>query len=252
VPERRASRFALEVLFLVALATALTFADLKPAAVVGLMLLGWVFIAIFEWVSLRSGSHYGRGLPPRYYVPRVSLPPRLPIERPDARFPVPELRDAPTWHVPADASEDDDWPWLRESDPAGAVEETAIGEPVEAESVAAAAEVEAAEEKAREEEAPEQPELPLVAEADSELEGEADVPALEGDEAPVLADPAPGEDSLDGEASPSIPRTARHRIDPLEPSPGRRRRRRNENDGMIEVPARPTVRVLPGTSRREE
>jgi len=43
VAARRAPRFIVEVLFLAALAAALTFADLRPIEIVGLMLLGWLF-----------------------------------------------------------------------------------------------------------------------------------------------------------------------------------------------------------------
>ena len=254
MPERRASRFALEVLFLVALAAALTFADLQPVAVVGLMLLGWVLIAIFEWASLRNESHYGRGLPPRYYVPRVSLPPRLPIDRPDPRFPVPELRDSPTWLVPADAGEDDDWPWIGESEPPGQVEETAISVPVEAEtSVAPPAEAEPAKGAEVAAGAREQAELPLEADVAPDPEPEPEPEAVPADPgSAAFAESEPDVDRPPAVEGAVVTRMSRHRIDPFEPSPGRRRRRRNENDGMIEVPARPTARVLPGTSRREE
>jgi hypothetical protein len=248
VPERRSSRFALEVLFLVALAAALTFADLEALEVAGLMLLGWVLVAIFEWASMRSEPHYGRGLPPRYYVPRVSLPPNLPLDRADPRFPVPDLRgDAATWLVPGQDDGGDDWPWLRENEQLPVAEETEIREPVEP--VTSVATV-------GEEVAVELPLDPVVEEG--EVEPPLDPRATQEQvaevqvDSPVVPEAGATREVSDADSSPSVARTDRHRIDPLQPSPGRRRRRRDENDGMIEVPARPAVRVLPGTSRRDQ
>jgi len=128
VPERRSTRLALEVLFLAALATALSFADLRPVVVAGAMLVGWLLAAIFEWASLRGEPHWGSGSPPRYYVPRVRLPPSLPLERPQ-RFPVPDAPEAPTWFTPR-RDRDDDWPWPSEPDRPAALEETVVREPV--------------------------------------------------------------------------------------------------------------------------
>ena len=70
MPDHRGSRFALEVLFLLALAVGLTLADLQPLEIGGIMLLGWVIVAALEWAAWRDEPHYGSGLPPRYYVPR--------------------------------------------------------------------------------------------------------------------------------------------------------------------------------------
>src|SRR4051794_37146760 len=97
--DRRGSRFVLEVLFLLALAVALTLSDLTPLEIALVMLVGWVIVALFEWAAWRNEPHYGSGLPPRYYVPQVSLPPAQPLEQVE---PVddgyPEARDeAPTW-----------------------------------------------------------------------------------------------------------------------------------------------------------
>jgi hypothetical protein len=98
MPERRGFRFALEVLFLAGLAAALSFADLRPIVIAGLMLLGWFLVALLEWVSWRGEAHYGRGLPPRYYVPRASLPEPVPVEQEWYGYPEPERHDdAPTW-----------------------------------------------------------------------------------------------------------------------------------------------------------
>lgn len=66
MPKRRGSRFVLEVLFLAAVAAALTAADLNAPTVIGLMLLGWVVVALFEWAAWLDEPHFGSGLPPRY------------------------------------------------------------------------------------------------------------------------------------------------------------------------------------------
>jgi hypothetical protein len=94
--DRRGSRFILEVLFLLALTVALTLANLRPLEIAGIMLIGWVIVAVLEWVAWREEPHYGSGLPPRYYVPQVSLPPAQPLEAVSGGYP--ETRDeAPTW-----------------------------------------------------------------------------------------------------------------------------------------------------------
>ena len=94
--DRRGSRFVLEVLFLLALTVALTLANLSPPEIAGIMLVGWVIVAVLEWVAWRDEPHFGSGLPPRYYVPQVNLPPAQPLEPVSASYP--EARDeAPTW-----------------------------------------------------------------------------------------------------------------------------------------------------------
>src|SRR5436305_10670891 len=96
MPDRRGSRFVLEVLFLLGLAGALTLAELDPLEIDGVMLVGWVIVAALEWAAWRDEPHYGSGLPPRYYVPQVNLPPAQPLEQVAAGYP--EVRDeAPTW-----------------------------------------------------------------------------------------------------------------------------------------------------------
>src|SRR5438309_10307829 len=109
--DRRGSRFVLEVLFLLALAVALTLTDLTPLEIAGVMLLGWVVVALFEWAAWRDEPHYGSGLPPRYYVPQVSLPPAQPLEQVATGYP--EARDeAPTWIASAALREEmlGEWP----------------------------------------------------------------------------------------------------------------------------------------------
>src|SRR4051812_39534227 len=111
MPDSRGSRFALEVLFLIALAVTLTLADLRPVEIGGVMLVGWVVVAALEWAAWREQPHYGSGLPPRYYVPQVSLPPAQPLEQVAAGYP--GARDeAPTWIASAALREEmlGDWP----------------------------------------------------------------------------------------------------------------------------------------------
>src|ERR1700675_1585522 len=94
--DRRGSRFVLEVLFLLALTVALTLANLSPLEIAGIMLVGWVIVALLEWVAWCDDPPYGSGVPPRYYVPQVNLPPAQPLEQVSAGYP--EARDeAPTW-----------------------------------------------------------------------------------------------------------------------------------------------------------
>jgi hypothetical protein len=88
----------LEVLFLAGVAAALTVADLRPAAVIVLMAVALVIVWLFEWAAWLDQPHYGRGLPPRYYVPHVALPPPRPVEQyRGGGYPVLEPDDAPTF-----------------------------------------------------------------------------------------------------------------------------------------------------------
>jgi hypothetical protein len=95
--DRRGSRFAFEVLFLVALAVGLTLAEVRTLVIVGVMALGWVIVAALEWAAWRGEPHFGSGLPPRYYVPRVSLPPARPLEQVNVGYPGAQRDEAPTW-----------------------------------------------------------------------------------------------------------------------------------------------------------
>src|SRR4051794_41628844 len=109
--DSRGWRFALEVLFLVALAIVLALADLRPIEIGGIMLVGWVIVAALEWAAWRERPHYGSGLPPRYYVPQVSLPPAQPLEQVSNGYP--NARDeAPTWIASAALREEmlGEWP----------------------------------------------------------------------------------------------------------------------------------------------
>src|SRR5439155_25892857 len=97
VIDGRGSRFAFEALFLVALAVGLALADVRPLVIVGVMALGWLLVAAIEWAAWRGEPHYGSGLPPRYYVPRVSLPPAQPLEQVRVGYPEAQREEAPTW-----------------------------------------------------------------------------------------------------------------------------------------------------------
>jgi hypothetical protein len=210
LPERRATRFLVEALFLVGLAVGLGFAHVRPVVLAGVMLGGWVLSALFEWTGVRSEPHYGSGLPPQYYVPQISLPPALAVERPSDFFPLPESPgEAQTWIVPK--GEAYDWPWLRESD---AAEETQVVQVIEE----ATAVVRAATPKAKPKPKPR---------------------------------PTPRRRPARASAATTPGRLARHRIDPLGPQASGRRRKR-EDEVVVEVPARPRRRVLPGSAPRGE
>jgi hypothetical protein len=112
VPDRRGSRFLVEVLFLLGLATALTLAKLAALEIAGVMLLGWVIVAALEWAAWRGEPHYGSGLPPRYYVPRLNLPPAQPLEQVATGYPEAARDEAPTWIASAALREEllGEWP----------------------------------------------------------------------------------------------------------------------------------------------
>ena len=233
--DRRGSRFVLEVLFLLALAVALTLSKLDPLEIAGVMLLGWVIVAVFEWAAWRNEPHYGSGLPPRYYVPRVNLPPAQPLEQvptyPETGYP--EAREeAPTWIAPAALRAEvlGDWPVaLRVED----------------------------EEDVEEESEPEsEPEPQLELEADDPWVVE-ELPASPiGEEEPEPEPEPEPSPQLDVVLARSAQGVARYRLDPLAEPPPKRRFGRGgggEEPPAVEVPARPTgVRVLPGRSIRED
>src|SRR5579862_1013333 len=144
--ERRAPRLVLEVVYLVALATALGFARLRGYEIAGLMLLGWILVGIFEWGALRGRSHYGSGLPPGWYVPHVDLPPPRPLEQVAVHYPADVIDGEATWIAsPAMLA---DWPVADEpvlDEPLGGYrveEETQVHDVLELELALAVAEVE--------------------------------------------------------------------------------------------------------------
>jgi hypothetical protein len=97
VPRHSARRFLLEVLFLAGVAAALTYADLRPAAIIGLMAAAWAVVALLEWTAWLDEPHYGRGLPPRYYVPHVALPPPVGVDQHEPAYPVLAADDEATF-----------------------------------------------------------------------------------------------------------------------------------------------------------
>jgi hypothetical protein len=214
--DRRGQRFLLEALFLIALAAALAFARLDALEIAGLMLLGWVIVALLEWAAWRGEPHYGSGLPPRYYVPSLNLPPAQPLEQ-VVTTGYPEARDeAPTWIAPA------------------ALRAELLGEwPVSAQ-VSTDSEEDAKE-----------PEL----EAGTIVSLPA--PIVDEDTHPEpapLPEPEP-EPSIDVVLARSAQGVARYTLDPLaEPAPRRRfGRGGGEPVPGVDVPARPTgARPLPG------
>src|SRR5581483_11180856 len=204
MPRRRLSRLALEAAYLAGLAAALAFADLRPAAVGAFMLAGWLVVALFEWGALRRQPHYGSGLPPRWYVPHVRLPPPRPLEQLGSGYPAPDAAgDEATWIAPAGLHAD--WPVLDDEPEARPLEEQEEEQAERAEVAAPAA--------------PREPEEAEAGAEEAEPAGEPQPP------------PAPRADG----------RVARHRVDPLaEPAArGRRLRRRAEEAGVVEVPAQP-------------
>jgi hypothetical protein len=102
MPDRRGTRFIAEVAFLVALAAGVTIAELGGLEIAGIMLLGWAIVAVIEWAAWRDTPHYGHGLPPRYYVPRIDLPPPQALEQVAAGYPEAHRDEAPTWIASAE------------------------------------------------------------------------------------------------------------------------------------------------------
>ena len=236
MPDRRGSRFLLEVLFLLALTVALTLANLRPLEIAGIMLIGWVIVAVLEWVAWREEPHYGSGLPPRYYVPRVSLPPAQPLEQVAAGYPEAARDEAPTWIASAALREEmlGEWPMAPP-----AVEP----EPERIEVVEAVVEVVV--------------DPWLIAELPAaplgELEPElAPAPVAEAEPEPLAAEPEP---AFDVDLARSAQGVARYNLDPLADPPVRRRfgRGGGETPPTVEVPARPEgVRSLPGHLTRQD
>jgi hypothetical protein len=271
--ERRGSRFVLEILFLVALATALTLARLDPLEIAGVMLLGWVIVAALEWAAWRNEPHYGSGLPPRYYVPAVNLPPAQPLEQVQQGYPDGTGEEAPTWIASAALRAEllGEWPVaapVAESEtdePEPEVERAAEPEPLPepvavALPAASAPEAEAAQPDpwtvaalpvaplGELDPAPE-PETEPDPEPEPELEPAAVVAATEPE-----PDPEP-EPTIDAVLARSARGVARYSLDPLaEPVPRKRFRRGAEEQApAVEVPARPEgARALPGRSKRQD
>jgi hypothetical protein len=221
--DRRGSRFVIEAVFLVALAAALAFARVSAIEIVGLMVVGWIVVAALEWAAWRGEPHFGSGMPPRYYVPNLNLPPAQPLEQLDQGYPDASREEAPTWIAsaalraellgewpvaappPREVDEDEDEPEFVHSSEPGADPWTVAALPAE--------------------------------------------PFAVSGPAPPAAAPA---------AAAAVPRatpqrTARHHLDPLGESSGRRRfaRGRGLDADVVEVPARPSgLRPLPRSATK--
>jgi hypothetical protein len=208
-----------------------------------------VIVAVLEWVAWREEPHYGSGLPPRYYVPQVSLPPAQPLEAVSAGYP--EARDeAPTWIAS---------PALRA--------EMLGTEPVGDWPVAAPPLPPAPEEKLELDPDPwtHAEELPLAPFGEPEPEPEAlpappvSLPVEAASEAEPVAEvtqpePEP-EPSLEVELTRSMQGVARYSLDPLgDVQPRRRFSRESAPEAPgVEVPARPEgLRPLPGRTNRQD
>jgi hypothetical protein len=207
MPERRGSRFVVEALFLAALTVALALAHLDAIEIVGAMALGWLVVAAIEWTAWRGEPHYGAGLPPRYYLPRVDLPPPQPLEQVVQGYPDAGRDDAPTWIASASLRAEvlGEWPLF------GPVRQ--------------------------EEEDEEEPEFVSEAVSGADPWTVAGLPAAPQEErAPAVRVPMRSDS-----------RRARYSFDPLGDQPRRRRLGRGSAAGadVIEVPALPRERALP-------
>jgi len=264
--DRRGSRFFLEVLFLLALTVALTLANLSPLEIAGIMLVGWVIVALLEWVAWRDEPHYGSGLPPRYYVPQVNLPPAQPLEQVSAGYP--EARDeAPTWIAS---------PALRAEMLGSTAAETHGEWPVAAPPVSPTSEEPELDPWTRAEELPAAPlgELepepepvaaavepppafipPPVSVAIAGKTLGASEPEPEPEPEPTLPAAVAPEPSLEVELARSVQGVARYSLDPLGDVQTRRRFGRGSapEPEAVDVPARPEgVRPLPGRTNRQD
>lgn len=230
MPDRRGSRFAFEVLFLVALAVALTIAELRAVVIGGVMLLGWALVAGVEWAAWRDEPHYASGQPPRWYVPRVDLPPAQPLEAVVSGYPEGHRDEAATW-IASPALRDEmlgEWPLA-----------IILDQPLLPEQV----------------EPPAEPigDVPTdpAAEALTAIETPRELPPI--DLQPAPDPPGPAVADLDVELHRSATGIARYSLEPLAEQPPRRfGRGPAEAPPSIDVPARPEgARALPGTAGEE-
>jgi hypothetical protein len=262
MPDHRGSRFALEVLFLLALAVGLTLADLQPLEIGGVMLLGWLIVAALEWAAWRDEPHYGSGLPPRYYVPTVNLPPARPLEQVPAGYPEAQRDEAPTWIASAALRAEmlGEWPHSapvenEEADASEDVPPVSLPpplldvQPLPAPAVSPQRQPEPEPLHAAGAPADDPRVVPAEPAEPDEVTDDALQPA-EHDDADLA--PALHDDLLER----SRQATARYSLDPLAEPPVKRRFGRGgtpEPLPAVEVPARPEgVRALPGRSTRQD
>jgi hypothetical protein len=214
VLDRQGSRFALEVLFLAALATGLALAKLDALEIIAAMAVGWVVVALLEWAAWRGEPHY--------YVPTTSLPPPQPLEQVYAGYPDPQREEAPTWIASADLRERlmGEWPITAQQD-ADAADDDDV-QPVQL--------------------PPAPIPLPTPAPAPVQPPVAAAAPAPAAVPAPVLP-LAPAREYG----------TASHQLEPFAAQPARRRfgKRIVVEAFVIEVPARVVPAVLPRRPAQE-
>lgn len=222
MPDRPGPRFALELLYLIALAVALAFTNLRAPAIAGVMLLGWALVVGIEWAGIRARAHYGAGLPPGWRVPPTELPPAQPLELGPA-YPESERDEQATWIASAELRVEllGEWPVaVLSDDPATEDTQDATPDPW------------------LERDLPVLP--PVLVEAEPVFEP---APALE--RVPEHEPEAPPAVV----AAPRVERVARYHVDPLA-EPERRRFGRTRELPSVEVPAgAPTPRPLPGDGR---
>jgi hypothetical protein len=238
MPRHSARRFLLEVLFLAGVAAALTYADLRPAAIIGLMAAAWVVVALLEWTAWLDEPHYGRGLPPRYYVPHVALPPPVGVDQAEPAYPVLPADDEATFVASTQEWGVAEWPALEAT---GVAEDTVAHPPPSL---------------ADDEGVTMVPLPPLIPEIDETIEADVLVPGVDEEEdtedehAPVIGvaavaaavvEPRPRPARVPGPpvevAMPArVSGTALHRVDPLVVSRRRRFFSRGGDEGpVIEV-----------------
>jgi hypothetical protein len=238
MPDRRRTWFALEVLFLLGLAAGLALAKLPSLEIAAVMILGWVIVALLEWAAWRGEPHYGSGLPPRYYVPSLNLPPPQPLEQVPTGYPEAARDEAPTWIASAALRQEmlGEWPVSGVATGAEREQDEEVVDPWLVIGLPAAPLGEFEDEREPEPEpAPEpEPEPEREPEPEPEL-----LPAARHDGGTVAA------------LARSFHGVARYSLDPLAEAPARRRfgRGGGEPAPTIEVPARPAgVRPLPRRS----
>ncbi len=261
MPDRRGSRFVLEALFLVALAVGLTLAKLTAVQIAGVMFLGWVIVAALEWAAWRGEPHFGSGLPPRYYVPRLNLPPPQPLEQVATGYPEAARDEAPTWIASAALREEmlGEWPVAIPVTESQSKPSEPVADPQAARDPWLVAELPVAPLGELDEE-PEPP--PPGPEPEPEPEAEP-----EPDREPESALALPADEARDDEESAAAREArvlalagldngaaqygvAKYSLDPFAEAPARRRfgRGGGEAPATIEVPARPGgARSLPGS-----
>ncbi len=252
MPRRRLGRFLIEVGFLAGVAAAVTVARFHAPAVIAMMAAAWILVALAEWAAWRDVPHYGRGLPPRYYVPQVALPPPRAVEQHRAyAYPAEALaEEEATWIAPAGDWGETlvDWPVLGST----TIGETEIieadapdGSPAPGEaSVTAHGELTVA--------------GPLggigdridrIAEEDEETdEANVAVPATELRRPPVA--PLAEYEPVELRMPERVDRPALHHVDPLAAPARRRWFGRADEEFVIEVrDGPPPNRKLPGSAR---